>query len=76
MDQNFPKVSDISPWWAYIVGLASSAIIWFLAWGLRDVKKRYDAVPEITNQLQGIKRRLRCIEKKLSIETPYGDEGD
>lgn len=66
---NPPQMVDISPWWAYIVGLGSSAIIWFLAWGLRDVKRRYDIVPELSEQQKSILRRLRTIERRLNIET-------
>lgn len=64
-----PQMIDISPWWAYIVGLGSSAIIWFLAWGLRDVKRRYDIVPELSEQQKAILRRIRAIERKLNIES-------
>lgn len=60
---NLPP-SDQWSWGSWVLGLASAAVLFFLAWGLKDVKARYDKVPLLeakNTELEGKIRRL-CAE--------------
>ena len=51
-------------WWSWLLGVASTGALFFIAWGLKDVKGRYDKVPLLeakNTELEGKIRRL-CTE--------------
>ena len=51
-------------WGIWFLGCASAAALFFVAWGLKDVKSRYDKVPVLeakNTELEGKIRRL-CSE--------------
>jgi hypothetical protein len=50
---------------AWLIGMASSAVIFFLAWGLKDVKSRYDKVPELEKTIIGLQQKIADLEKRL-----------
>lgn len=56
--------------WQWIAGAAISVVTFFLAWGLKDVKGRYDKVPELekqvavqANMIHDLIRRIEALEE-------------
>ena len=56
--------TDQFSWISWIIGAASTVAIWFIAWGLRDVKTRYDKIPELEAEIADLKGKVHrlCAE--------------
>lgn len=50
--------------WAWLKGAAISVVIFFLAWGLKDLKSRYDKVPELEKAIIKLKSVLNEDQKR------------
>lgn len=60
--QTVPDLNESSQW---LFRLALTVVTFFLGWGLKDVKKRYDKVPELEKLLVGLDARMKEIERRL-----------
>ena len=49
----------------WLVGIASSAVIFFLAWGLKDVKARYDKIPMLETKIALLEAEIANIKGRL-----------
>jgi hypothetical protein len=59
MPQN--TVPDVN-WISWMMGCASAVVIFFLAWGLKDVKKRFDRVPELELELERLRSEIQRLQ--------------
>lgn len=61
----FPGEFNIWPW---LLSLTVTVVAFFLGWGLKDMKKRYDKVPEIAEEVVRIKQELADLKRELGKE--------
>jgi hypothetical protein len=50
---------------AWLIGVGSSAVIFFLAWGLKDVKARYDKVPTLETEIATLKAEMEMLKSVI-----------
>ena len=48
-----------------LLGLAVTVVAFFLGWGLKDVKKRYDRIPEIETDVAVLKQEIKDLKELL-----------
>ena len=48
-----------------LLGLAVTVVAFFLGWGLKDVKKRYDRIPEIEMEMAILKQEIEDLKELL-----------
>ncbi len=51
--------------WSYLLALATAVVVWFLAWGLKDIKKRYDKIPELEIKVAELKQELEDLKESM-----------
>lgn len=54
--------------WDWITKISVGLIVFFLGWGLKDVKKRYDKVPELETSLALMAQDLKAIKRHLKMD--------
>ena len=48
-----------------LLGLAVTVVAFFLGWGLKDVKKRYDRIPKIETEIAVLKQEIKDLKELL-----------
>ena len=48
-----------------LLGLAITIVAFFLGWGMKDVKKRYDRIPEIETEIAVLKQEIEDLKELL-----------
>ena len=48
-----------------LLGLAVTIVAFFLGWGMKDVKKRYDKIPEIETDVAVLKQEIKDLKELL-----------
>jgi len=48
-----------------LLGLAVTVVAFFLGWGMKDVKKRYDRIPEIETEIAVLKQEIKDLKELL-----------
>ena len=48
-----------------LLGLAVTIVAFFLVWGMKDVKKRYDKIPEIETDVAVLKQEIKDLKELL-----------
>lgn len=66
MPQNVqPTITDLQLF-SWMAGLATAAALFFLAWGVRDVKARFDKVPELEKEIDRLRVELEIIKERVN----------
>ncbi len=58
-----PQLSGEFNLWSWLLGLSVTAVAFFLGWGLRDVKKRYDKIPELETKIAVIEQEIKDLKE-------------
>ena len=53
-----------------LLGLAVTIVAFFLGWGMKDVKKRYDKIPEIEMEMAVLKQEIKDLKELLERRNP------
>ena len=53
-----------------LLGLAVTVVAFFLGWGLKNVKKRYDRIPEIETDMAVLKQEIKDLKELLERGNP------
>lgn len=56
--------TDLGPW---LFRLAITAVTFLIGWGLKDVKRRYDRVPELELILTRLEEQLKEVDRRLNV---------
>ena len=48
-----------------LLGLAITIVAFFLGWGMKDVKKRYDRIPKIETEIAVLKQEIKDLKELL-----------
>ena len=48
-----------------LLGLAVTIVAFFLGWGMKDVKKRYDKIPGIETDVAVLKQEIKDLKELL-----------
>ena len=59
-----PEVS----WVSWLLGLASSIVMFFLALGLRDIKMKFDKVSELERKVMNFEAEIKMLKKEYRDE--------
>jgi hypothetical protein len=51
-------------WFSWLMGCATALAIFFLAWGLKDVKRRFDLVPELESEIRILKSEVERLKNE------------
>ena len=61
------NITPDSPIITWLIGVGSSLVIFFLAWGLKDVKARYDKIPKMETDIALLCSEIKRLKRKTGI---------